>query len=155
MTKEIKKKQNRDIFDRMVAILEEARSNIVYSVNSNMVVAYWLIGREIVEEVQSGSKRAEYGKQVLETLSANLQNFRKFYQAFHARLTIQYPSGTEFPVAENSPVADGNIALPSSQYQQGREFAHGFLANLSWSHYRALMRVTDEQARDFYERDVR
>ncbi len=166
MTKKIRKKQHHYIFDRVVAILEEARSNIVHSVNSNMVVAYWLIGREIVEEVQSGSKRAEYGKQVLETLSANLQkaygrgfsvpnlqNFRKFYQAFQTRLTIQYPPGTEFPGAENSLATDDDIALESNQYLQGREFAHGFLANLSWSHYRALMRVKDEQARNFYERD--
>ncbi len=50
------------LFDRVVSILEEARSNVVRAVNSNMVMAYWLIGREIVEEIQGGDKRAEYGK---------------------------------------------------------------------------------------------
>ena len=49
---------------RVVSILEQARQNVVRSVNSNMVVAYWLIGREIVEGVQEGEERAEYGKKV-------------------------------------------------------------------------------------------
>ena len=58
-----------NLFDRVVAILEEARNNVVKSVNQNMVRAYWLIGREIVEEVQRGEGRAEYGKKALESLS--------------------------------------------------------------------------------------
>jgi len=49
------------LFDRIVAILEQARSNVVRAVNSNTVVAYWLIGREIVLEIQQGEQRAEYG----------------------------------------------------------------------------------------------
>jgi hypothetical protein len=50
------------LFDRVVSILEQARSNVVRAVNSNMVAAYWLIGREIVEELQEGEKRTGYGK---------------------------------------------------------------------------------------------
>jgi len=42
------------LFDRIVVILEQARSNVVRAVNSNTVVAYWLIGREIVQEIQQG-----------------------------------------------------------------------------------------------------
>jgi hypothetical protein len=61
-----------DVFDRVVSILEEARSNVVRAVNSNMVTAYWLIGREIVEEIQGGEDRAEYGKKVVEELSEKL-----------------------------------------------------------------------------------
>jgi len=61
-----------DLFDRVVSILEQARGNVVRSVNNNMVVAYWLIGREIVQQIQSGGERAEYGKQVIEQLSAKL-----------------------------------------------------------------------------------
>lgn len=99
-------------FDRIVSILEQARGNVVRAVNTNMVLAYWLIGREIIQEMQGSAERAEYGKQVLENLSArlterygkgfsvpNLQNFRKFYQTFPDRLSagspIQYPPGTE------------------------------------------------------------
>lgn len=42
--------QSNSLFERVTSILEEARSNVVRAVNSNMVLAYWLIGREIVEE---------------------------------------------------------------------------------------------------------
>ena len=49
-----------------LTILENARSNVVRSVNSNMVLAYWLIRREIVQELQEGKERAEYGKRILE-----------------------------------------------------------------------------------------
>ncbi len=78
-----------ELFDRVASILEEARSNVVRTVNSHMVIAYWLIGREIVQEQQGGKKRAGYGDVLLEGLSeklkkrygrgysvANLKNFR-------------------------------------------------------------------------------
>jgi len=62
-----------DLFDRVVAILEQARANVVRSVNTNMVLAYWLTGREIVEDIQTGEPRADYGKQVVEKLSGELK----------------------------------------------------------------------------------
>jgi hypothetical protein len=84
-----------DLMDRVVSILEQARANVVRAVNSNMVIAYWLIGREIVQELQRGEERAEYGKQVIENLSkqltqkygkgfsvASLKSFRQFYLAW-------------------------------------------------------------------------
>ena len=60
------------LFNRVVSILEQARLNIVRTVNSQMVIAYWLIGREIVEDEQHGKARAEYGKRVIEDLSRRL-----------------------------------------------------------------------------------
>ena len=83
------------LFGRIVDILEEARSHVARTVNSAMVVAYWLIGREIVEEEQKGQKRADYGKAVIEDLSRRLtgrygkgystvssMELRKFYQTY-------------------------------------------------------------------------
>ena len=105
--------QNPDgLIGRVVSILEQAQGNVVRAVNTQMVAAYWLIGREIVLELQGGEERAEYGKQLLSELSIqltkhygsgfsvpNLQNFRKFYLAYISRsLTgsnIQYPMGTK------------------------------------------------------------
>ncbi|HEX9663570.1 MAG TPA: DUF1016 N-terminal domain-containing protein, partial [Candidatus Binatia bacterium] len=46
------------IYNRIRQILESARTNVARSVNTTQVVAYWLIGREIVEEQQRGQKRA-------------------------------------------------------------------------------------------------
>ena len=86
------------LFDRIVAILENARARVVRSVNSEMILAYWHIGREIVESLQRGEHRAEYGEAALKTLSgrlterfgrgysvSNLQYFRQFYIAFADR----------------------------------------------------------------------
>ena len=97
-----------DPFQRVVSILEQARSNVVRSVNSNMVVAYWFIGCEIVQE------RGEFSSQNL------------------------HPAGGELlSSADRNPTA--------------RDSQHGFSQQFSWSHYRALMRVQDLDARRFYE----
>lgn len=66
------KSKKRALFGRVVSILEQAQGNVVRAVNTNMVLAYWLIGREIVQELQGGEERAEYGTQVLEALSGRL-----------------------------------------------------------------------------------
>jgi hypothetical protein len=58
-----------DIFSRIVSIIEEARSTIIRRVNNEMVIAYWCIGREIVEEQQAGRERALYGDNLLNRLS--------------------------------------------------------------------------------------
>jgi DUF1016 N-terminal domain/YhcG PDDEXK nuclease domain len=144
-----------DLFKRVASILEEARANAVRAINSQMVLAYWLIGREIVQEIQSGEQRAEYGKQVLETLSkrltksygngfsvTNLKYFRSFYLAYSDRLiTKSHPAGDEL-----------------KNLQKGRpeagELPQGFSLQLSWSHYRALMRVENPEARQFYEQET-
>lgn len=76
-------------------ILAQARQKAYSAVNAAMVEAYWLVGKRIVEEEQHGKDRAGYGKEILKTLSielnaefekgfsiTNLQNFRKFYLLF-------------------------------------------------------------------------
>lgn len=189
-----------------MTILEAARGNVARAVNTGMVTAYWLIGREIVEAVQGGQARAEYGKEVVENLSARLterygkgfsvttlQYFRKFYMAYPDRCSaiprpmgvessatqssvahsrpagtesesepIPSPTGTKSAVAEKlHPTGgeiDGGNAIPAppgrelvaaeTRHPMGGESPHGFSPLLSWSHYRALMRVEDAAARD-------
>jgi predicted nuclease of restriction endonuclease-like (RecB) superfamily len=134
-----------DLFARVVSILETARTRVVCSVNSEMVTAYWLIGREIVEGLQRGDERAEYGKMMIEKLSirlnqhfgkgfseSNLFLFRQFYMAFRERsVTSDFEFSTQ--CVENSA---------------------GFMSNLGWSHYRILMRVSNSVARAYYEREA-
>ncbi len=155
------------LFDRVVSILGEARGNVVRAVNSNMVIAYWLIGREIVQELQGGEARAEYGKNVIEDLSVrlterfgrgyseqSLQNYRRFYIAYSERLVISSPAGREL-VASSTLIPAGSATLHSKiSSPAGRESYRGFSLQLSWSHYRALMRVENTAARDFYEREA-
>jgi len=147
------------LFDRVASILEQARGNVVRAVNTNMVLAYWLIGREIVQEIQGGGIRAAYGTQVLANLSqqltrkygqgfsvTNLQNFRKFHQAYALRLSqIQHPLGIKLGLIDTP---------PPIQHPAGAESLMGFSPQLSWSHFRALMRVQNAEARDFYEHEA-
>ncbi len=118
--------------------------------------------REIVEEIQSGKERAQYGEQVLDNLSkllssrygkgysaANLKNFRQFYLVFQDRLAeIRYPAGSEllsssekkgYPMGGefNSP-AIVSIDKELQVHEKSLELA--FSPRLSWSHYRALIK---------------
>ena len=190
------------LFDRVVGILEQARAGVVRAVNSHMVMAYWLIGREIVQELQGGKGRAAYGSAVLSDLSVkltarygvglsvtNLQNFRLFFQAYADRVfqiqhplgvksalldsseEIQRPLGVELPLAgKGRPLGDelstskptqaiqhppgAKLAVPTKSYPVGSEFAPMFSPQLSWSRYRALMRVEATKAREFYEHEA-
>ena len=136
------------LFERVVSILEQARGNVVRAVNTNMVLAYWLIGREIVEEVQRGKGRAEYGEQILADLSnrlaqrygngffiPNLQNFRKFYLAYHERVTvdqnIQYPAGTEFADDQFLHPLGRELTPAKKSNPLGDELPQGFSPHLS------------------------
>lgn len=123
------------LFERIVGILEEARGNLVRAVNTQMVTAYWLIGREIVEEIQGGEDRAEYGKQVVESLSArlterygkgfsttNLGYFRQFYLVFPDRSPIRHPSGGESSIRPKLHLRGGESAGIENQRPPGVEF---------------------------------
>ncbi len=156
------------LFDRIVSILEQARGNVVRAVNTNMVLAYWLIGREIVEEIQRGKGRAKYGDKVIADLSArlterygqgfsatNLKYFRLFYQAYSDRIrSIRHPSGDESGNMEIAYPASAELIPVKKSHPVGSEFSQGFSSQLSWSHYRALMRVENRKARDFYESET-
>jgi len=151
------------LFDRVASILEQARGSVVRAVNTNMVMAYWLIGREIVQELQAGEERAEYGKQVIEDLSSRLTvrygkgfstqtlwKYRRFYQVYSDRGIILSPPGIE---SGKSDPAGSESFIPPILSPAGTEVA-GFSPYLSWSHYRALMRVKNKEARVFYEQEA-
>ncbi len=167
-TKHTQKADELSLLDRVVLILEQARANVVRAVNSNMVTAYWLIGREIVLELQGGDERAEYGKQVIETLSekltvrygrgfstTNLWYFKQFYVAYQNHVTILHPPGRE---SDDLPILHppgGELAVATQKSQPPEdESVHRFNPQLSWSHYRALMRVSALEARVFYEEEA-
>ena len=87
------------VYERIRQILESARSSVARTVNTTQVIANWMIGREIVEEVQKGKRRAEYAQQLLAELSArltaeygrgysvdNLEFFRLFFLEYNSLL---------------------------------------------------------------------
>ena len=60
------------LYERVAAILDEARSRVARTVNTAMTHAYWFIGREVVEVSQQGAKRAAYGDDLLKKLATKL-----------------------------------------------------------------------------------
>lgn len=136
------------LFDRVASILEQARSNVVRAVNSNMVLAYWLIGREIVQEVQGGKERAAYGRRVIQELSqrlgerygrgfsvTNLKAFRLFYQTYAHRLPVighsQSAPLAEAATREVSVAGIGHIECAQFEQQAIRHIECGVLDDLS------------------------
>lgn len=80
------------LINEIKQIIEQARNYAYKAVNFSMIIAYWEIGRSIVEEEQNGKYRAEYGKSLIKELSkqltseygkgfnkANLEFMRRFY----------------------------------------------------------------------------
>ncbi len=161
------------LFDRVAAILEQARARAVRAVNNEMVVAYWQIGREIVEHLQRGAARADYGDQLIDELAArlrqrfgrgfsttNLRYFRTFFLAYSDRV----PEIRHIGSGESSSTAHGAPAREPARirHTQGgilQDLAgacadappRGFSPALGWSHYRAMMAVANESERLFYE----
>jgi predicted nuclease of restriction endonuclease-like (RecB) superfamily len=155
------KLEGTDLFERVVSILEKARSNVQRAINNNMVIAYWLIGREIVQEIQGGEERAEYGKQFIEKLSeqltqkygrgfsiTNLRYFRTFYTTYPDRVPeIRHITCGESEKChtQSGVLNDMSLAVENSRQELG------FSPALGWSHYRTLMNVENFNERLFYE----
>lgn len=109
----------------MSLIIADARNKVYSAANSAMVEAYWQIGKRIVEYEQNGQVRAEYGKAVMQTLSKNLtRDFGKGFTISNIRYMRQF-----YLTFQNH---------------------HALRGELSWTHYRLLIKVTDEKAREFY-----
>ncbi|MFC1641756.1 DUF1016 N-terminal domain-containing protein, partial [Myxococcota bacterium] len=144
------------LVERVVEIIEQAQTRVVRAVNSAMALAYWHSGREIVEFVQQGSARAEYGEQVLEALSdhlqarlgrgysvTNLRYFRLFYLQYRERRPEIHHEARDESSAEGT--------LRKRHEARDELGTQGFSSLLSWTHYRTLTKLDDPAARAFYE----
>lgn len=114
-----------DLYNAISQVLISARQNAYKAVNFAMVQAYWNIGRLIVEDEQNGEKRAEYGKKVLDDLAK--------------RLTADFGKG--FTTTNLKYMRSFYIAFP---------IRHALRAELSWTHYRLLVKVENADARNWY-----
>ena len=115
---------NNHIYSQIRDILTLARTKAYTAVNFAMVEAYWQIGKQIVES-QGNSERAEYGTQLLKYLSERLtQDFGKGFDESNLRLIRQFY--LTFPIRD------------------------AVRHELSWTHYRLIMKVNSETSRNFY-----
>jgi len=109
------------VYESIRAALADARTRAFSAINSAMVTAYWEIGREIAEAV---GDRAEYGKQLLHFLSE--------------RLTAEFGKGFTIANLRNM-----------RQFYQMFPNRYALRSELTWTHYRMLMRVEELNRREF------
>lgn len=116
---------NTGFYNEIKSLIEQSRSRTYQAVNFAMVQTYWQIGKRIVEEEQQGNARAGYGESLIEMLSERLTN--DFGKGFDKRnLFYMRRFYLSFPIV------------------------NAVRSQLSWTHYRFLIQVEDEQTRNFY-----
>lgn len=111
-------------YEQIKRILSEARNKVYQTANFAMVEAYWNIGKSIVEQ-QGGEEKAEYGVRLIAELSK--------------RMSTDFGKG--FTVANLKNMRQFYLTFPKS---------YALRSELSWTHYRLLMRVENKNARRFY-----
>lgn len=132
-------KISKSIYQEIKTIIEKARSQSARAVNFAMVQAYWNIGRVIVEEEQKGKARAEYGKYLIKELSEKLtKDFGKGCDPSNLRYMRLFYL--------NFPICDA-VRHKSQDDSQSPTLLR---PELSWTHYRVLLKVEKKDARKFY-----
>jgi predicted nuclease of restriction endonuclease-like (RecB) superfamily len=144
LSKQLTPNKYTSLIERLADIIHSARATAVRQINKAQALAYYEIGREIVEFEQKGKARAGYGEELIKRLSAdmtkkfgkgfseiNLRNMRRFY--------------LEFPMQIQQTVS------VKSQIRQ--TVSDEFEPMLSWSHYCELLSVENPLARSFYEQE--
>jgi predicted nuclease of restriction endonuclease-like (RecB) superfamily len=106
-------------------VIQAARNNVYKAANFAMVSAYWHVGELIVKEEQRGERRAEYGGELIKQLSK--------------RLTSEFGKG----------FTETNLKY-MRQFYSTFQNSHALRGELSWTHYRLLLKVEKEEARLFY-----
>ena len=123
--KEMKTADISCLYDSIKVILSNARQQAYRAVNFAMVKSYWLVGQRIVEHEQHGEARADYGKRVLKELAKRLTN----------------DLGKGFDERELRKMRQFYLAYPKWDTVR---------PELTWSHYRRLISVENEQVRQWY-----
>ena len=116
-----------DLYNRIVALIENAKRNVATKVNDEMTLLYWNIGKDITDNVLNNQK-AEYGKAVIKKLSQ--------------KLTIEYGRG----------YSRANLFRMLKFYEYFTDFEKfsTLSRKLSWSHFVELLQVQDKIKREFY-----
>ncbi|WP_122034561.1 YhcG family protein [Aliivibrio sp. EL58] len=117
--------QSNVLLDSIRDVLNRSHKHVAQAVNSTMVQTYWRIGHLIVEDEQQGQSRAEYGKGTLKALSLSLT--KEFGKGFDVR----------------------NLRNMRSFYQTF-PIRNAVRTELSWTHYRILIRIENNKARQWY-----
>ena len=126
---ELQTKEEQELENKMYLeikeLIESSKRKAYITVNTILLDLYWHIGENIVNNLQKGEKRAKYGEHVLKNLSI--------------RLTEQYGKGYSLRTLKYA-----------RQFYMCFQIGQALLAQLSWTHYIELLKVKDENIRNFY-----
>ncbi|GIQ60141.1 hypothetical protein Flavo103_32770 [Flavobacterium collinsii] len=156
--------QNKVIFQQVAELLQNARQQVLRTVNSTMTITYFEIGRIIVEEEQNGKDRAAYGKQLLKGLSKqlteefgkgfsveSLDRMRKFYQIYSISSSPMTKLQNRIPQSLTGELKTKKSQSVTEEFQSQKVQSLASFFKLTWTHYIFLMRIEDEKERRFYE----
>ena len=115
----------RDIIQQIQSIIATAKDRAIRSVDTERVLMYWQIGKVIFEEEQQGKERADYGKYLIKSIS----------DAFQPQF------GTGFSVRQLE---------RNRQFYRTFPIASALRSQLSWTHYKTLISISNPDKRDFY-----
>ena len=113
-------------------ILDEAKSKTYEAANNIMTYAYWNVGKRIIEQEQKGNRKAKYGSYLIKRLSQELSD--------------EY--GTGFSIANIRNCRQLYLTFPKESY------GYSLIGKIHWSHLRTIMRLDDEEERNFYLKEV-
>lgn len=130
MNKDLALPYNSDFINDIKQIVAQARQKTYTAINSAMVDAYWQMGKRIVEQEQQGKDRANYGSQLLKSLSKELT--AEFGKGFSAN-SLYYFRQFYLAFPEKLPTLWGI---------------------LTWSHYKRLLSVSNAEARAWYLKEA-
>jgi predicted nuclease of restriction endonuclease-like (RecB) superfamily len=117
------------LYESIRTLLLASRTQVWQTVNTAMVQTYWHVGRMIVEDEQGGQKRAAYGKKVLPELARKLSD--------------EFGAGFDVSNLRNM-----------RQFFQCFPIRDALRLELSWTHYRSLIRIENPQAREWYAQEA-
>lgn len=157
---EIKKRED-SLFERISALIEEARKRVKTTIDTTMVYTYYGVGQYIVDDEQQGEQRAQYGQAVLKKLSVrltdkygegwsveNLKLCRRFYVIYSNSVNTVYPIDRTKAIQCIANSTENDSRISETLYRESKK-EQSF--TLSWSHYLVLMRIKNEEERRFYE----
>jgi hypothetical protein len=165
--KEVSSSIYSNLLDRIAGILVEARTKVVREINKAQVLAYWEIGKEIIEFEQKGKVRAEYGEELIVRLAKDLTEkfgkgfsksnvflMRQFYLTYPEKFqTLSGKSQIGQTLSDESTEGQKSKTLSGKSGIQQTVSAE-FEPMLSWSHYCELLKVEESLAHSFYEQEA-
>lgn len=134
-------------------LLEASRSQAARAVNTILTATCWEIGRRIVKFDQGGQDRAGYGEVLIERLSDYLtKRLGRGYSVSQIRLMRQFYLTYPKPRIHQSATGESSQAIAVTSSSDLPSLAKSF--PLSWTHYTLLLRVSNPDAREFYEEEA-